>query len=98
MRRVILDLGWLNRMIHMKFTITVKTNTEKVAIRKFDLNGDQYLRVAPYPNFVLEIKEPIEKQQIWTSNKGNRVENNTINMTNSNFNMSSFNQVYREYI
>ena len=69
MRRVILDLGWLNRMIHMKFTITMRTSTEKSAVRKFELNGDQYLRVAPYPNFVIEIKEPIEKQQIWTSNR-----------------------------
>ena len=32
-----------------------------------------------------------KKYQIWTSNKGNRVENNTINMNNSNFSMSSFN-------
>ena len=31
-----------------------------------------------------------KKYPIWTSNKGNRVENNTINMTNSNFSMSSF--------
>lgn len=69
MRRVNLDLGWLNRTLRMKFTITLKTNTDKDAITRFEINGDKYLRVAPYPNFVLEIREPIERQQIWTSNK-----------------------------
>ena len=69
MQKVNLDLGWLNRMLRMKFTITLKTSADKDAITKFAINGDQYLRVSPYPNFVLEIKEPIERQQIWTSNK-----------------------------
>ena len=31
-----------------------------------------------------------KKYQIWTSNKGNRVENNTINMNNSQFKQTSY--------
>ena len=32
-----------------------------------------------------------KKYPIWTANKGNRIENSTINMNNSNLSMSSFN-------
>lgn len=69
MEKIIVDLGYVNSYIKIKFGLIVKNEQYKQnLISKFDFSGNQYIKISPIPTITLEISTG-NKNEPWAPNR-----------------------------
>ena len=63
MYKASLELGKINKYLKMKFSIVIKSENFMPLINKFNIAGNDYLKVSPIPIVTLEIKSNVDKHE-----------------------------------
>lgn len=69
MYKASIDLGRINKYLKMKFSIVIKSDNFMPLISKFNISGNDYLKISPIPIITLEIKSNVDKHEEWNPNK-----------------------------
>ena len=69
MYKASLELGKINKYLKMKFSIVIKSENFMPLINKFNIAGNDYLKVSPIPIVTLEIKSNVDKHEEWNPNR-----------------------------
>lgn len=67
-----IELGRINKTMKLKFNLILDSNDDNFMnklIRKFSLNGNDYLKLNPHPYATMDISSSSDKGEEWSSNK-----------------------------
>ena len=67
-----LELGKINKGMKLRFNLVLKPENESYinqVIRKFRLNGNDYLKLSPHPYLTIDISNTYDKNEEWSSNR-----------------------------
>ena len=67
-----LELGKINKGMKLRFNLILKpedTNFINQLIKKFRLNGNDYLKLSPHPYLTIDISNMYDKNEEWSNNR-----------------------------
>lgn len=69
MYKATLDLGRVNKYLKLKFSLVIKGEKYLPLLNKFEMNGNDYLKISPIPMVTLEIKSNADRKEEWNPNR-----------------------------
>ena len=69
MYKTTLDLGRVNKYLKLKFSLVIKGEKYLPLLNKFEMNGNDYLKISPIAMVTLEIKSNADKKEQWNPNR-----------------------------
>lgn len=69
MYKVSMDLGRVTKYLKLKFSIAIESNQFMPLISKFNIDGNDYLKISPIPMVSLEIKSNVDRNEKWNPNR-----------------------------
>lgn len=64
-----MDLGNVNKFLKIKFSLVIQSENFMPLINKFNIGGNDYLKISPIPLITLEIRSNSDKKEEWNPNR-----------------------------
>ena len=64
-----MDLGNVNKFLKLKFSLVIQSENFMPLLNKFNIGGNDYLKVSPIPLITLEIRSNVDKKEEWNPNR-----------------------------
>ena len=69
MFKTTMDLGNVNKYLKLKFSLVIQSENFMPLLNKFNIGGNDYLKISPIPLITIEIKNNTERKEDWNPNR-----------------------------